>query len=459
MDYTGKSDPFICVMVIEPGKKARQIYQSEVIEQTLTPTWNESVRIKNTFLQDEGVVFRFDLYDKDAFSNDYMGHFEIPVTEMKKSFDKWFPLLPKKGKKASTVSGALKIKCVAQGDAVDTREMVAQASLKIKAGEYVAATALLKEASEHGNHTAKRDLALLLKEGKGEEKDPMEARRLLTQASKNGDAVAENCLGYMKHYGIGGTKNLIEAKEHYEIAANADLAAGKYNLGYAYFTGAGVQQDYEKARQYFGDAAEVCYPPALNNLGFCYQFGLGGDKDVKEAVSCYEKAVFRDYAPAMVNLGQYKQFVVGGKEGEQEAKKLYEQALELENDNPQAWFCLGLCLELGVGGEEPDLDKAKKAYEAANKYGESEGEKALKRLRRGGAKKRERSLSSRGGDKKNQKNRPSKKLTLSTSSAQGKRGHRRTRSVGTSEDKDKEKEKEKEKLKAPASPQMRGRGK
>ena len=70
---------------------------------------------------------------------------------------------------------------------------------------------------------------------------------------------------------------------------------------------------------------------------------------------------------------------MGGPGGEKKARSLYEQALESDKSNPQAWFCLGLCLELGVGGGE-DLEKARKAYTQAVQLGEAEGEKALVRL-------------------------------------------------------------------------------
>ena len=139
-------------------------------------------------------MFRFNVYDRDAFSNDYMGHFEIPVVEMKKSFKKWFvggegkegrgkgeggrgkgeggrgkrrgrgkgegergrrcglvfffffsvlfifcllqryPLQPKPGKKSKDTSGAVLVRCVSQSDGVDTAKLHTEATQKILSG-------------------------------------------------------------------------------------------------------------------------------------------------------------------------------------------------------------------------------------------------------------------------------------------------------------------------------------
>jgi Ca2+-dependent lipid-binding protein len=130
MDYTGKSDPFINVLVVDGKGKTRQIYQTETIEQTLTPVWNESVRIKDSYLSSDNVAFRFNVYDRDAFTNDYMGHFEIPIADMKKSFENWFNLHPKPGKKNKEVSGLVLVKCVSQSDAVDTNKLLTEATQK-----------------------------------------------------------------------------------------------------------------------------------------------------------------------------------------------------------------------------------------------------------------------------------------------------------------------------------------
>mmetsp|Transcript_2357 Transcript_2357/g.3663 ORF Transcript_2357/g.3663 Transcript_2357/m.3663 type:complete len:176 (+) Transcript_2357:814-1341(+) len=171
---------------------------------------------------------------------------------------------------------------------------------------------------------------------------------------------------------------------------------------------------------------------------FAASLGLEEKKNVEEAERWYGEAAMAKYPPAMVNYGQFLQFTK--EKSEKKARKLYEQALECDEKNAQAWFSLALCLEMGYGGDV-DLDKAKKAYEAAEKYGEPEGGKALKRMAGPGAghlKKRIRGKSIPPRDSRSpKKERPSKGSVtkgegsgLEVPSAEKKKGHRRTRSMG-----------------------------
>mmetsp|Transcript_9131 Transcript_9131/g.12259 ORF Transcript_9131/g.12259 Transcript_9131/m.12259 type:complete len:446 (+) Transcript_9131:71-1408(+) len=376
-DDTGKSDPFVNVLVIKTSGRHRQIFQTEVIDQNLTPVWNETVRIKHAYLSSDSVVsIRFDLFDRDPFKNDYMGHVELPVAKFKESFDEWFDVKPKPGKSASTVSGKLHLRNIVGGECSGLHK---RASELIAKGKFAEAVPILRQASEGGDVGAQRDLAILLKDGKGHEVDLFGARKLFGIAAKNGDAVSENNLGYMKQHGIGGTKNLSEARDHFEGAAPTDLPAAIYNLGYAYFTGLGGTQDYENAREYFEMASIAKFPPAINNLGFCYQFGIGGEKNEEIALQHYKTAAEANYAPAMVNLAQYLQFIKGGEEDIQQAVNLYEKACKTDPNYAQAWFCFALCLEEGIGLSK-DTIAARAAYAKAAKFGEPEGQKAVDRL-------------------------------------------------------------------------------
>mmetsp|Transcript_8293 Transcript_8293/g.11118 ORF Transcript_8293/g.11118 Transcript_8293/m.11118 type:complete len:418 (-) Transcript_8293:122-1375(-) len=376
-DDTGKSDPFVNVLVVKTVGKARQIFQTEVIDQTLEPVWNETVRIKHSYLvSDSALAVRFDIFDRDPFKNDYMGHVELSVSKFKESFDDWFEVKPKAGKSASTVSGQIHLRNVVGNEASKLHQRAVELMGK---GKYAEAFPILQQASTSGNVSAQRDLAHLLKEGKGVEKDFYEARKIYATAAKNGDAISENNLGYMKQNGIGGTKNLTEARSHYEQAAPTELPAALYNLGYSFFTGLGGAQDYEKARELFEDSAEAKYMPAVNNLGFCYQFGIGGEKNDELALQLYQQAADEGYAPAMVNLGQFLQFVKKGDEDIKKAAKCYEKATKTQPDYAQAWFCLAYCFEEGLGFPK-DGAAAKAAYLKAAKLGEPEGQKAVDRL-------------------------------------------------------------------------------
>jgi len=100
--HTPRSLPFLISL---------HLSQTEYIEQTLEPVWNESMRIGSQILTDTDVTaIRILMYDKDAFSNDFMGALEIPIARFKTNFDEWFPLTTKSGKKDKSL-GTIHLRC------------------------------------------------------------------------------------------------------------------------------------------------------------------------------------------------------------------------------------------------------------------------------------------------------------------------------------------------------------
>ncbi|KXJ28222.1 tricalbin-1 [Exaiptasia diaphana] len=65
MDSNGLSDPF-CVVRVNNSKK----FKTNVIYESLTPVWNESVSIAMPQGNDKLII---DMFDKDVFQNDFMG--------------------------------------------------------------------------------------------------------------------------------------------------------------------------------------------------------------------------------------------------------------------------------------------------------------------------------------------------------------------------------------------------
>ncbi|KAK3749842.1 hypothetical protein QZH41_015501, partial [Actinostola sp. cb2023] len=87
MDSNGLSDPF-CVVRVNNSKK----FKTNVVYESLTPVWNESVSIAMPQGNDKLII---DMYDKDVFQNDFMGVVSFTpeeIEELSKKGADWYPL-------------------------------------------------------------------------------------------------------------------------------------------------------------------------------------------------------------------------------------------------------------------------------------------------------------------------------------------------------------------------------
>ncbi|XP_035243271.1 uncharacterized protein LOC118210888 isoform X4 [Anguilla anguilla] len=82
----GKSDPYVNIHVGGMG------FRSRVIEKELNPTWNELYEVVLTPLPGQEV--KFELYDKDLDSDDFLGRFNVSLSDIIRSqyTDQWFTL-------------------------------------------------------------------------------------------------------------------------------------------------------------------------------------------------------------------------------------------------------------------------------------------------------------------------------------------------------------------------------
>ncbi|MCJ8729287.1 hypothetical protein PDJAM_G00104430 [Pangasius djambal] len=82
----GKSDPYVKITV------GNTTYKSHVIKENLNPTWNEMYEMILT--PDPNLEVKFELYDKDIDSDDFLGRFKIKLGDIIKSQynDEWFSL-------------------------------------------------------------------------------------------------------------------------------------------------------------------------------------------------------------------------------------------------------------------------------------------------------------------------------------------------------------------------------
>ncbi|XP_053492193.1 extended synaptotagmin-1 [Ictalurus furcatus] len=82
----GKSDPYVKISV------GTTTYKSHVIKENLNPTWNEMYEV--ILNPDPNLEVKFELYDKDIDSDDFLGRFKIKLGDIIKSQynDEWFSL-------------------------------------------------------------------------------------------------------------------------------------------------------------------------------------------------------------------------------------------------------------------------------------------------------------------------------------------------------------------------------
>ncbi|GAA6095640.1 extended synaptotagmin-1, partial [Tachysurus ichikawai] len=82
----GKSDPYVKITV------GTTTFKSHVIKENLNPTWNEMYEMILT--PDPSLEIKFELYDKDIDSDDFLGRFKIKLGDIIKCHynDEWFSL-------------------------------------------------------------------------------------------------------------------------------------------------------------------------------------------------------------------------------------------------------------------------------------------------------------------------------------------------------------------------------
>ncbi|GME43644.1 C2 calcium-dependent membrane targeting [Neofusicoccum parvum] len=130
-DKSGTSDPYL-VLTLGDAKEA-----TPAINKTLNPEWNQTFDLPVVGVQ--SLLLEAVCWDKDRFSKDYMGEFDVALEDIftsnnARSEQKWFPLQSRKsGKKKSEVSGEvlLQFELVDPANASATPEQIYQKFLSI----------------------------------------------------------------------------------------------------------------------------------------------------------------------------------------------------------------------------------------------------------------------------------------------------------------------------------------
>lgn len=171
---------------------------------------------------------------------------------------------------------------------------------------YAEAVARFKKAMELGSPAGPRLLGVLYEEGRGVEKNVVEARRLYAEGVARQDADAYLSLAELTRAGVGGPRDLAEAKRLYERLktdfASVPKAVGFADEGLAFLRGETAEsalvlgseaykhKQMEEARGWMERSASLDGAQAMYNMGVFWRDGLGGPRDVKTALAWFGKA-------------------------------------------------------------------------------------------------------------------------------------------------------------------------
>jgi TPR repeat protein len=103
-------------------------------------------------------------------------------------------------------------------------------------------------------------------------------------AADQGFAGAQFGLGFMYAEGRGVQRDDVEAVRWYRMAADQGFAGAQYALGVMYNTGRGVKQDYAEAIRWWRKAADQGETEAQFNLAVMYKTGRGVSQDNLETL-------------------------------------------------------------------------------------------------------------------------------------------------------------------------------
>lgn len=112
------------------------------------------------------------------------------------------------------------------------------------------------------------------------QEDYAAAYKLFLESAEAGNAEAQLNLAVLIRQGQGTEKDEAKALEWTEKAAAQDWAEAQYQLGNLYEFGRGVPQSYEQAAALYSKAAEKGHAEAQTNLAVLYANGQGVNQDI-----------------------------------------------------------------------------------------------------------------------------------------------------------------------------------
>ena len=179
-------------------------------------------------------------------------------------------------------------------------------------------------------------VAALLANGRGVERDEVEAVRLYRLAAERGHAEAETGLGQLLEDGRGAPADLAAAAHWYRLAAVQGNSVARYNLGVLLETGRGVARNEAEAAEWYRLAAAQGHAEAQVTLGLMLESGRGVAADLGEAVRLYRLAADQGNALGQAYLAVMLEHGRGVSRDRAAAQRLYQLAAAQGNVTAQA---------------------------------------------------------------------------------------------------------------------------
>lgn len=160
--------------------------------------------------------------------------------------------------------------CGCAADPAATKAQFDRGLQAYDAGDYPRAYALWNDIRDD-DLAALRNVAMMLRTGKGVEKDTQKAAILMARVADTGLPLfpviaSEADLGEMLLDGEAGPPDPAKAAFWLKLAADAGHPVAAYRLAGLFETGAGVPQDLDAARAYYDIAARAGYKDAAERL-------------------------------------------------------------------------------------------------------------------------------------------------------------------------------------------------
>ncbi len=149
-------------------------------------------------------------------------------------------------------------------------------------GDFTQAFKIWLPLAQQTDLAAMRNVALLLRTGKGVKRDPTRALWFYEEAGSKGFTLAQVNAAFMHLEGDGVPKNLETAAFWFHEAARAGSPIAQYNLAVMYERGTGVDKDMAKALGWYALAARSGSQPAIKRLETLVP-ALGGPKAPEHA--------------------------------------------------------------------------------------------------------------------------------------------------------------------------------
>ncbi|MEQ9225637.1 MAG: tetratricopeptide repeat protein [Parvibaculum sp.] len=134
------------------------------------------------------------------------------------------------------------------------------------AGDFAQAFEIWLPLAQNDDLAAMRNVALLLRQGKGTAPDPERALYFYERAGRGGLVSAQVNAAFMHLDGDGIPQDYKQASFWFHAAAVAGVPVARYNLGVLYERGLGVERDPARALAWYALAAQAGHQKALERL-------------------------------------------------------------------------------------------------------------------------------------------------------------------------------------------------